>query len=285
MKCDYFTRSLSIDKALSKYYVVGMGNKDYRRRFDYGSKFIDNNGLCVYCGARATCLDHFVPLSVLYSLSGTMDTTKSRWKLEACHECNGIVGAKVFKTFYEKINYVHKMLEDKYYKFLEMPDWGEDELSELGYGLRGFVESGINNRKFIYERLKWKTRDNPAHAILAEIRFSSTGTGNDFVIRGAPSIGTTKIEKELSMNTTSTEAVSTVTLKTNKKTCDNCGLEIITTRPWKRFCNSKCSQNWHYAQRRKMLDYLCPKPGFEDKPTEWEEFQQWKKRNENPTSS
>jgi hypothetical protein len=164
----------------------------YRNRFDYGSKFIDNDGICVYCGQRATSLDHFVPLSVLYMANDLGGINAERVTLECCHECNGIAGSHVFKTVAQKRVYIQENLREKYSTLLETPQWSGEELEELGYNLRQFVVSSMQSRDWIERRLQWRNSMNPAYARTAKVRSKLDAHGNGFarpsaLINGIPS--------------------------------------------------------------------------------------------------
>jgi hypothetical protein len=142
--------------------------KSYRNRYHYGSKFIDNNGICVYCGCRANTLDHFVPLAVLYMMGDIGGG--ERVTLESCSECNTIAGSHVFKTVGEKRDYIHKNLEEKYHVLLKAPNWTKQELSRMGYNMRTYIESHLVYRDWIDERLTWQNVENPASAEIAKVR-------------------------------------------------------------------------------------------------------------------
>ena len=58
-----------------------------------------HGGACVYCGERATCLDHINPLS--YTGDNSEDNL-----VASCQLCNAIAGSLVFDTFEAKREYV-----------------------------------------------------------------------------------------------------------------------------------------------------------------------------------
>ncbi len=90
---------------------------------------------CVYCGQRATTIDHFPPIAA---------TPRVGIILHACRDCN--VGLQDF--------YAKARISRKYAKILKMPPWSAEELDGLTGGLR---------RKM----LRWQRENRIAHARLA----------------------------------------------------------------------------------------------------------------------
>lgn len=157
--------------------------KAYRNRFNYGSKFIDNNGVCVYCGNRANTLDHFVPLAVLYMM-GEIGGGE-RVTLECCSECNKIAGSHVFKTVAEKRAYIHGNLKERYHVLLKTPEWSEDELDEMGYNLRHYITENLQCQEWIRDRLKWRNNENTAAVEIARVRSKLGAAGRNIVPQNA----------------------------------------------------------------------------------------------------
>jgi hypothetical protein len=168
--------------ACQRHYYYIMKNT-YRNRYDFGSRFIDNNGICVYCGSRATTLDHFVPLSVLYMLGDIGGAP--RVTLECCSECNTIAGSHVFRTIGAKREYIHRNLEEKYHVLLDTPEWDDDEMSQMGYNMQVYIKSHLQFRDWIKERVQWQNKGNPAAAEIARIRSKLGASGRSTVRRAA----------------------------------------------------------------------------------------------------
>lgn len=178
--------------ACLKHYAYGMKSKAYRNRFHYGSRFIDNDGLCVYCGVRATTLDHFVPLSVLYSVNDLGGINAERVTLEACRECNAIAGAKVFKTVAQKRMYIQARLREKNNTVLQTPQWKDEELSEMGYNMRTYIDASRQYRDWLEERLRWTNTKNPAVVEIAQVRSRLDVLGKSSALSNALISGTQK---------------------------------------------------------------------------------------------
>ena len=111
---------------------------------------------CIYCGQPANSVDHFIPSSFLEDISDLEVDVPHQELLPACLECNSIKRDRVFDTIREARRHIHARLREKYHKFLEIPDWSEDELEELGYSLRQAVRRSLLERDRILARLAWR---------------------------------------------------------------------------------------------------------------------------------
>jgi len=132
---------------------------------------------CVYCGSEAAVRDHFIPWS--YNHSGQRRRAKKIFKGEnknivsACRECNGIASNKVFDTIDLKREYIQERLEQKYNKILQLPDWAEKELLELGIKLQKNTELKLLAKKWITNRIAYPTiiySEEPIRAQLQKIQ-------------------------------------------------------------------------------------------------------------------
>ena len=169
-----------------------MTRKHNHARFHRFYRLIKGNGACVYCGVRATTIDHFVPISVIALISDAIDVIDGRVLLPACGECNTLAGSAIFRTVAEKRRFIHRKLMKRYRKYLDMPVWGEGEKGELGYAMLDFVGSGENVRRWVIDRLGWRNTSNRDPVELAKVRFQSAGVGKLFAARGAGRGGTTR---------------------------------------------------------------------------------------------
>jgi hypothetical protein len=74
----------------------------------------------------------------------------------ACKECNSaILGAKPYWTLVERFAFVAKRLKERHHDILHMPDWNEEEIEELGPGMRRMVTSGLRKRARMRSRVEW----------------------------------------------------------------------------------------------------------------------------------
>lgn len=125
---------------------------------------------CVYCGAMATTKDHFVPVSVVASLMSVGVNVSGKFLVPACGECNSIAGDRIFVSIGAKRRYIQNRLSEKYNKLLNMPNWSDSELAELGYSMRSSVLAGLAQREYIRHRIRWKNSFNAEPAKIAAVR-------------------------------------------------------------------------------------------------------------------
>lgn len=126
-------------------------------------------------------MDHFVPLSIQNSLRHVPHKPFERLLIPACKECNFLAGAKVFDSIIHKRRYIQDRLRNRYSGLLDMPEWTETELCELGRGLREYVTYGKIEREWVSRRLKWTNKDNRASASIVKIRFRLSDIGRSSV--------------------------------------------------------------------------------------------------------
>lgn len=101
--------------------------------------------LCLYCGLVATVEDHFPPYS--YSHSGFL--------LPACRECNLLAGTAHPSLLPERMDYVKAKLKVRYAKYLEIPDWTEEELAKIDLDLRTEIRASLRLRRIVGYRIGW----------------------------------------------------------------------------------------------------------------------------------
>lgn len=96
--------------------------------------------ICTYCGAPATCIDHAIPLAS-YSDLPRRKLEMTGVRTYACHQCNGWLGAKVFPTFKERVEFVNGKLIAKAQKFSKDASWSDEEIAALDHTLRTYIAS------------------------------------------------------------------------------------------------------------------------------------------------
>ena len=153
-------------------------------------KLIKNDNICVYCGVRATTIDHFVPISIINLLAELVDVRKGLFLIPCCRECNALAGNKIFPTIAAKRRYLHKRLRAKYKKLLASPLWREPEMADLGPLLSSRILAGEAKRQWVLERLEWRNKSNPAAVELAAIYSRLGGFGSNSARRNATTSGT-----------------------------------------------------------------------------------------------
>jgi hypothetical protein len=104
--------------------------------------------ICAYCGEPAADKEHVFPKSIVGS------NTPVVW---SCKECNMFAGAILFDSFEEKLDYIQKAISNKYKRQLQIPDWEEHEILELGRSLQTKVREAVAIKSWISKRVSWKT--------------------------------------------------------------------------------------------------------------------------------
>ncbi len=112
----------------------------------------DHRHDCYYCDEPAESIDHIWPQSIGHGLGD---------QVPACMECNGILLACHPTSHILRMKELHAKLAKKYKKYLAMQRWTDEELAELGPGLRGSLEADILTKRrverrlaFLWERIK-----------------------------------------------------------------------------------------------------------------------------------
>ena len=114
----------------------------------YTRDYSHDPALCAYCGAPRQCLDHVPPLR----LAADMDLDRFRRNggelllIPACLDCNALLGSKPLPTYDERLSALYWLYEAR----IRSRSWSEDEVAELGPGLRRYVEGqDARNRELI----------------------------------------------------------------------------------------------------------------------------------------
>lgn len=91
--------------------------------------------VCVYCGDYFQCRDHTIPISY----SQTYRDYKPGSTVKSCSECNNALGGKPLFTTTERAEYLLEWYQKRRKKYIEFPDWSDDEVDEMGYNIRVMV--------------------------------------------------------------------------------------------------------------------------------------------------
>jgi len=185
---------------------------------------------CTYCGLPATTRDHLLPrvLAGSLRLSG-VEQAPSRETVPACHECNAILGSRIYDSVAQRRAVVHASLARRYRSALEAPQWSDEQLDALGPTLRTAVLHQQQLREITLTRLCWPQKRVPSPTCPSENR-------NGF---GSPLEGLERISR----------------VSTHPGICDYCGATFRAARPWSRFCSPGCrTRAWNDAHPRRPLD-------------------------------
>lgn len=116
---------------------------------------------CYYCGKQATQIDHVIPKNMLrnFALSTepiTLENIARRVLMVfSCGECNRLLSDTFTESLTEKKKLLKSRLKRRHKKLLEIPDWSPNEIEELGYNLRSYVQNSLDRLFLLKERLRW----------------------------------------------------------------------------------------------------------------------------------
>lgn len=108
---------------------------------------------CTYCGQPSDTYDHVPPLHLVERMSEREKINNILKKFPACRECNSCLGGLILNTLKERRRRVKQYLRKKYYKFLKMPKWDEDELQELEPKMAEDIRRASRFAEFIKQRV------------------------------------------------------------------------------------------------------------------------------------
>lgn len=115
---------------------------------------------CTYCGIVADTVDHVVPQWLLRRAGAlNMDLSAvfrlQRWEVPACRECNSSLGNRIFPTLKERRAAAHAHIRRKYRSYINMPNWSEEEIAEMGPNAQVDIRKGLVIRDWARDRLRW----------------------------------------------------------------------------------------------------------------------------------
>lgn len=111
---------------------------------------------CTYCGEPADTKDHTVPWSYF-----TNERRKGTGRagpgelVPACRDCNTRLGSVLRPAIQDRADYVAEALVAKYSDVLKSKPWDDEELDELGPGLRARIEQQECLRRTVSRRLDY----------------------------------------------------------------------------------------------------------------------------------
>lgn len=109
-------------------------------RIGVGYQFMGPSDRCAYCGATPEAVDHTVPqhyrnenwrLGLLFEFTA----------VATCMDCNIRAGSTLDVTFKQRKRRICESLSRASRRLVSVPEWGQDELAELGDGIRPYIEA------------------------------------------------------------------------------------------------------------------------------------------------
>ena len=111
---------------------------------------------CYYCGMPADSIDHVPPITVRPRLLALgLDKRYKFVEVNACKECNSLIGARALWTLSQRKKFIKKALKLKYAKALRTANYTDSELKEFGSMLRDYILTQSLISELIKKRLAW----------------------------------------------------------------------------------------------------------------------------------
>lgn len=98
---------------------------------------------CVYCNELSQSGDHIVPITTLMAPRGY---TALKDTLPCCLDCNRRLSSFIHADFKERCHLLFKKLLVLAKQYEHLPDWTQEEMSELSPNLRTHVEYTIQEK-------------------------------------------------------------------------------------------------------------------------------------------
>jgi len=122
------------------------------------NEYLEKDGECYYCGNTATTKDHLTPVSYIYN---TGNRRKKRYFLDkknlvpCCSQCNSIANDLMFDSVEEKREHIQERLKSKYRKLLNMPEWTDEEIDEMGTTFQVDLRITMMAKKWMINRISY----------------------------------------------------------------------------------------------------------------------------------
>ena len=134
--------------------------KDYPPSWCQFGAYVSESGesfedvCCAYCGERYTDIEHLLPHSWFEKVS-TGPGDYWTWLVPACSECNGLASDQLFGSPALKREYIQNRLRARYSFAFESEAWSDEEIGELGPGLRQFVSARQAEAENVRQRVEY----------------------------------------------------------------------------------------------------------------------------------
>lgn len=110
------------------------------------------NELCVYCGDEGNEREHVIPAD--YFGQRIYDKDK-QWVVKSCATCNRLAGVYVAFSIPDKAEYILKRYRQKYKKVINTPEWSEEEMKSVGYGLRQMIFGYLVAKRVLKKKIDY----------------------------------------------------------------------------------------------------------------------------------
>jgi NMD protein affecting ribosome stability and mRNA decay len=111
---------------------------------------------CMYCGVPAGTVDHIPPKSIRdFLLSQGLYDRYPNVEVDACHECNCLLGARPLWTIVVRKRFIKQALRRRYKRILSMPDWTDAELGRMSPTMQATIQARIDIREWVNRRIDY----------------------------------------------------------------------------------------------------------------------------------
>lgn len=74
-------------------------------------------------------------------------------EVRCCRECNSALGRQALWTIESRKSYMKEWLKRRYQRYLDIPDWSDQELAQMGPTLEASIRQGLAVREVTKRRL------------------------------------------------------------------------------------------------------------------------------------
>ena len=110
---------------------------------------------CFYCGEPADTIDHVPPLSRVSDYESIGLVRDQYFLVSCCQRCNILLGSTLQDSLFDRLAELRSILLVRHRAQLNMPDWSESEIAELGVAMRDEVERGLREYNRIADALEY----------------------------------------------------------------------------------------------------------------------------------
>lgn len=140
--------------------INAMTKSKMRKRYrvmDARYKILWGGDRCYYCADMADSYDHVPSLDTTYSFGADRLLRRGvkLWKVKSCRQCNNILSNRLILYVDHRARFLYEYYKKKYERRLIDPNWEEDELDELDYTLRSYIEDNETVKLWMERRLQF----------------------------------------------------------------------------------------------------------------------------------
>lgn len=181
---------------------------------------------CTYCGEDATGVDHLTPRSFASAAGnqGQADRSIGGPRVPCCRDCNLMLGSKLNFNVGDRRTHVYMKLHERFGHVLQLADWTEEELSELGPAIKSTISAAEALREKTLRRIAYAGR--PYYAKKLRIP--------------RPKIAASQQQEPIG-----DEPIADTDVATEQMACAQCRRLFAPKRPSQVFCCTRCRSEYH----------------------------------------